>query len=83
MAGKDRLTLPSRNALIETVTRAEFSEPRAERVARSPFLEEVEAAWHDFPNRPGKHLSMSQTGHNSWNLGDQDSAEALYPRLAR
>jgi len=81
MARLEQLTLPTRSALITSVTRDEVSEPRSRRAAREPFSQEVEAGWHNFPNRPGKHLSMRQTGRDSWDLV-ADSSGTVSARCA-
>ncbi len=70
MAGQKQLTLPTRSALITSdPARSGSPDPRPpRRLPRKPTSHEVEAAWHNFSTRLGKHLSMRQTGQDSWEL---------------
>lgn len=70
MAGEEEVKSGTRSAPAAPLRRGDPSGHRSKREARKLLAEEVGAAWHNFPNLPGQHVSMRKSGRDSWDLVD-------------
>jgi hypothetical protein len=73
--------LRTQSALMDLMSRGDPSGRRSRRAARKLLSEEVGAAWHNFPNLPGDHVSMRRAARGSWELVN-DSSGSVSVRCA-
>ena len=73
MADHEEVKLRNGTELVTPVPRIDSSGQRTKRAARKRLSEELAAAWHNFPNLRGQHLSMRRAGRGSWELVNDSS----------